>query len=113
MFSNAPSVIPMRLTNDNLWGYVDEAIYKYNVRFLEMAIVSPAWTNMVVYYVEGDYGHLLNEFVHRKQFRTVARGAPISFQLPWEDILRDLQKNVSDKDLLELPRTQTSLQYFL
>ena len=76
----------MRMTNDNLWGYVDDMIYKYDVRFLEMAIVSPAWTNMVVYYVEGDYGHLLNETVHRQQFRISVRGAPISFYLPWEDI---------------------------
>ena len=80
----------MRMTNDNFWGYADEVIYKHDVRFLEMAIVSPAWTNMVVFYVEGDYGHLLNERVHRQQFRILVRGAPISFKLPWEDILRDL-----------------------
>ena len=78
-----------------------------------MAIVSPAWTNMVVFYVEGDYGHLLNETVHRQQFRTMVRGAPISCQLPREDLLQYLQRNVTDKDLLDLPRSQESLQYFV
>ena len=37
----------------------------------------------------------------------------MSFLLPWEDVLRDLQRNVSDEDLLGIPRSKDSLQYFL
>ena len=76
----------MHLSNDNFWGYAPKDIYQFKVRFLEMAIISPAWTNMMVYYVEGDHGHLLDEEVHKQKFRTRVQGAPISFQLPWEDI---------------------------
>ena len=51
----------MSLCNDNLWGYSCEIIYKYRVRWLEAAIVSPCWTSFLVFYVEADGGHLLDE----------------------------------------------------
>ena len=53
----------MVLCNDNLWGYTTDLIAKYQVRWIEMAIVSPCWTSMLVYYVEEDRGHLMNEEV--------------------------------------------------
>ena len=68
---------------------------------------------MIVYYVEGDHGHLMGESLQQQQFRTKVRGAPISFHMPWEDILKDLQKNCLDKDLLEIPRPQECLKYIL
>ena len=55
-FRYSPHVLPMGLCNDNLWGYTTSIIYQYKVRWLEAAIVSPAWTSMLVYYVEGDGG---------------------------------------------------------
>jgi len=105
--------IPMSLCNDNFWGYTCDLIAKYQVRWIEAAIVSPCWTNMVVYYIEGDYGHLMNEELGQQRFRTVVRGSPISFLMPWEDILKDLQKNCLDDKLLELPRPQECLKYLL
>ena len=46
-FVHTPHVIPMGLCNDNLWGYVTDIIAKYQVRWLEAAIVSPCWTSML------------------------------------------------------------------
>ena len=103
----------MALCNDNLWGYTCNIIYKYQVRWIEAAIVSPCWTNLVVYYIEGDYGHLMNEELGQPRFRTAVRGSPISFHMPWEDILKDLQKNCQDHELLEIPRPQECLKYLL
>ena len=103
----------MQLSNNNFEGYVPKEIYQCKVRFLEMAIISPAWTNMMVYYIEGDHGHLMNEEVHKPKFRTRVQGAPISFQLPWEAILEDMQKNIDSADISHLPRSQESLKYFL
>ena len=60
-------------------------IYRYQVRWIETAIVSPIWTTMLVYYVEGDYGHLYGEEVGRQRFRTAVRGTCCSFHMPWED----------------------------
>ena len=51
----------MGLCNDNLWGYVTDIIYRHKVRWLEMAVVAPVWTSMMIFYVEGDGGHLFNE----------------------------------------------------
>ena len=43
----------MALCNDNFWGYASDIIYKYQVRWLEAAVVQPVWTTMLVCYVEG------------------------------------------------------------
>ena len=41
------------------------------------------------------------------------RGSCCSYQMPWEDILRDLERNCLDKGLLEIPRPQDCLKYLL
>ena len=114
MRSSAKRVVPMGLCNDNFWGYTTEVISMYQVRWLEAAIVSPCWTSMVVYYVEGDKGHLLNEELGQQRSRTLVRGAACSFHMPWEDILQDLAKNCGKKlDMLQIPRSQECLKYML
>ena len=74
-------VVPMGLCNDNLWGYTTDVISKYQVRWIETAIVSPCWTTMLVYYVEGDRGHLMGEEVGQQQFRTKVRSTSCSFHM--------------------------------
>ena len=103
----------MGLCNDNWWGYTTDVITKYRVRWLEAAIVSPCWTSMLVYYVEGDRGHLLNKELGKQQFRTLVRGSCCSFNMPWADILEDLKKNCLDQDLMEIPRPAEALKYML
>ena len=68
---------------------------------------------MIVYYVEGDSGHLMDEEIGKQQFRTVVRGSCCSYQMPWEDILEDLKNNCSDRNLSEIPRPQECLKYML
>ena len=51
----------MVLANDNFIGYTSDIITRYGVRWIEAAIVNPCWTNIMVYYVEGDHGHLMGE----------------------------------------------------
>ncbi len=48
--------------------------YRYQVRWIETAIVSPNWTTMLVFYVEGDSGHPYGEELGRQRFRTAVRG---------------------------------------
>ena len=81
------NIIAMCLANDNYWGYTTEIIYQYQVRWIEAAIVAPCWTTMVVYYVEGDGGHLMTEKMGQQQFRIVVRGTCVSYHMPWEDIM--------------------------
>ena len=109
-----PKDSPMVLCNDNFWGYTSEIIFKYQVRWLEAAIVSPVWTTMVVCYVEGDGGHLINEELQQQQFRTRVRGTAHSVHMPWEDILAELRENCMDQDILGvLPRRPECLKYIL
>ena len=66
---------------------------------------------MLVYYVEGDRGHLMNEVVGKQQQRTVARGGCMSFVMPWEDIVDAVRK--VDSEPLCVPHGEDTLRYFL
>ena len=74
--------IPMALANDNMWGYTSDIIARYKVRWIEMAAVLPMWTTMIVYYVEGHQGHVMNEEFGKQQWRTAVRGQCFSFVMP-------------------------------
>ena len=74
-------------------GYSGDIIYKYKVRWLDATIVSPCLTSFLAYYVEVDEGHLLNENLQDQKYRTRVRGSAVSYQMPWEDILRELRDN--------------------
>ena len=57
----------------------------------------------------------MGEHVNQQRFRTRVRGTAHSFEMPWEDIVRELRKQ-SDKAaalLEELPRKPEQLQYVL
>ena len=63
----------MALSNDNMWGYATDVIAKHKVRWIEMAAFY-LWTCIIVYYVEGDRGHVMNEVLGRAESRYAARG---------------------------------------
>ena len=67
--------IPMAIGNENLWGYTSDIVVKHKVTWLEAAIVSPCWNQMIVYYVEGDSGHLMHEATGAQKFCTTVRGS--------------------------------------
>ena len=73
------TVIPMGLANGNWWGYTTDILWRYQVRWIELAIASPCFTTMMVLYVEGDHGHLLNEITGKQQNRTVVKGSATTF----------------------------------
>ena len=98
----------MALANDNMWGYVPSIIMQYQVRWIEMTAVMPYWTCMIVYYVEGDHGHLMNEVVKQQQARTAVRGQAFSFIMPWEEIVKSLHHRVK-----AIPRDPECLKYML
>ncbi len=69
----------MGVCNDNLFGYKTGIIEKYRERWLEGAIVSPVYTSMLVFYVEGDLGHLMDEKLNEQRWRTMVRGSCVSY----------------------------------
>ena len=94
------------------WGFTAELIYKYQVRWIEMAAIMPLWTHMIVYYVEGNEGHVMNEITGELQWRTAVRGQCFSFVMPWGQMLREYSQRLSRDDWAQLPRGQDCLQYF-
>ncbi len=74
--------IAMGLANDNFWGYTILVLYKYQVPWVEAAIVTPIWSTMIVYYVESDGGQLMTELFRQQQARTVVRGSCFSYHMP-------------------------------
>ena len=105
--------VPMGLCNDNMWGYASSLITKWKVRWIEAAAVLPCWTSMVVYYVEEDWGHLMEETIAQPRHRTAVRGHCFSCIMPWEDVLDSLNAAMSDADLVSLPREEECLKYML
>ena len=66
---------------------------------------------MIVWHIEGDYGHTMREPIARKAFRTAVRGYCYSFIMPWEDIVRNLEEVMSDAELAALPWGPEHLRY--
>ena len=62
-----PRSIPMALGHDLLFGYTTELLTQHKVRWIEMAAVLPMWTHMIVYYVEGNAGHVMNQVVGKAE----------------------------------------------
>jgi hypothetical protein len=82
------------------------------VRWIEMAAIMPFWTTMIVYYVEGDEGHVMNEPAGAAKWRSKVRGACFSFVMPWKDIIKEFTfRHQQDPGLRELPRDGDILQY--
>ena len=104
---------PTGLCSDSFWGYSSALIAKYQVRWIEAAIVSPCLTTMLVYYVEGDCGHLMGEELGKQHLRTAVHGICCTFQMPWEDIIKCLERTRLDKDVVELPRLGEVMKYVL
>ena len=100
--------VPMALANDNMWGYISPLIVEYEVRWIEIAAVLPYWTCMIVYYVEGDRGHLMNEVTKQQRHRTAVRGHAFSFLMPWEEIVKSIHQKVKS-----IPRDPECLKYML
>ena len=101
----------MALGRDNYWGYSSDLIVRLRVRWIEMAAVLPMWTHMLVYYVEGHEGHMMNEVVGKQEWRCNVRGQCFSFVMPWAQIIREFQRRADEDAFLSLPRSQHTLQY--
>jgi hypothetical protein len=107
----------MAIANDNFHGYTSDLLTRWKVRWIEAAVAMPFWTVMLVYYVEGDKGHLMEEETMDQKRRTGARGNIVSYQLPWEAILGQLGRSshdcMEDEDLAHMPRDPDELARFV
>ena len=100
-----------RLGHDLLFGYTTELLTQHKVRWIEMAAVLPMWTHMIVYYVEGNAGHVMNQVVGKAEWRSNVKGQCFSFIMPWAQLIREFKTRMERDDLLSLPRGEHTLQY--
>eukprot|EP00973_Karenia_brevis_P049454 6861827-Karenia_brevis.AAC.1 len=49
---------------------------------------------------------------HQK-FGAAVRGSCVSSQMPWEEILEQINKHCGDRNVLDIPRLQDCLKYML
>ena len=99
----------MSLANDNFIGFGPHIIQKYNVKWIELAVASPVFTCMVVYYIEADRGHLLHEVIGEAQHGTVVRGNAYSFHMPWDTVYNQLNEAIEDRSCSTLPHFETTI----
>ena len=69
------------------------------MRWIEAAAACP----VIIYYVEGDRGHLSNAEEHRLERACAVRGNVYSFHIPWEEIVRSLGQLVEGENVELLP----------
>ena len=104
---------PCALTNDNVIGYTYKTILKYKVRWIEAAAAQPAWTTMMCFYIEGDRGHLMEEYMFEGSYMPVVRGNVFSYHMPWEKIMQSLDRSTSDEKLALLPHDPEHLAHMV
>ena len=80
----------MSLGNDHYYGHVDRFIVENKVTWLELATCSPIWTTLMVYHIDGSYGHTMNETLGCASGRTGIKGNLFSYPLAMEDMARSV-----------------------
>ena len=66
---------------------------------------------MIVYYVEGNEGHLMKETMFQQQWRSSVKGQCFSFIMPWAQMIREYNARLTEDDLADLPRGGNCLRY--
>ena len=108
--TEAECKIPRALANDNFYGFPEDTIVRYGVRWIELAAASPILNCIICYYVEGDRGHCMDEKVFQRKEGMNVRGNAYSFAMPWEAIAQKLSQVVEGKvDWDELPQNEDLL----
>ena len=95
--------VPEALCNDNLLGYCPAWMYEVRVRYIEAAAASPLFTALVTFYVEGDFGHVLSEPLHKADHGIAVRGNIASFAMPWEQMYGSMIEALASGNSCKLP----------
>ncbi|CAJ1386816.1 unnamed protein product, partial [Effrenium voratum] len=101
---------PVSLANDMWVGYSPERIFEEKMTALELICASPCVTTMVCMSMEARHRHAsapFDETAHMARHRYGFRGNPLTFPLPWEDLMRELQS--VGEEAAALPRAGVQL----
>ena len=96
--------------------YAPEELYlDGGMTVMEMICASPCITSMICFSMEVKYGNIFDSVGHMSRHRIGARGNATTFLLPWESILKELQRldedSATGSAITELPRSGEDLRY--
>ena len=94
VYATEPSLPPAGLSNDMMIYYAPSILYTENVSVMEMICASVCITSMISFTLEKKFrgSRSLDQKHNENKHRMAARGNATSFPLPWEDLLKQLQK---------------------
>ena len=103
---------PLSYANDMWTGYGLERIYEQKVTVIELVCAAPCLTSLVLMSMESKHRQeagnaIFDEKAHMARHRYGARGNVISFPLPMEDLLQQLQEHPAAEG--QLPRSGKQL----
>ncbi|CAE7904497.1 anks1b, partial [Symbiodinium necroappetens] len=90
---------PLSLCNDMWTGYSPARLHEQKVTVMEMICASPCITTLICMSMEARHrseGTTLDEKAQNASHRLGARGNALTFPLPWEDLLRNLQAHEAE-----------------
>ena len=90
---------PLSLCNDMWTGYAPKRLHEEKITIMEMICASPCVTTLICMSMEARFrseGTTLDEQAQLPRHRLGARGNALTFPLPWEDLLRQLQANKAE-----------------
>ena len=102
-------IVPAALGNDLWLGYLQDFIYRKQVRWIECACASAFWNSLVVFRVDGARDHLMEAPIGRADRKPMVRGHLLSFPLDWLSVMQQLQRVGVDRQLVSLPHTGSIL----
>lgn len=107
---------PLSYANDMFTGYGLEMIYEKKVTVIELVCASPCLTSMILMSMESKHKQeptcaVFDEKAHMARHRYGSRGNTLTFPLPVEDLLRQLQEQAAAPDQAAevLPRNGKAL----
>jgi len=110
----ANEIVPIGLSNDNWYGYVERFIYENEVTWMEKTCATPFWTGLMLMEIDVRRGatgarkrHMLHERLYSSEGRIAYKGQLFSAPMDWRNIVEQIQasdllaSNTGKRDLLK------------
>ena len=104
--------VPIALSNDNWYGYVEEWIYANEVTWMEKTCATPFWTGMMLFEISvrrdaagAKKKHLLHETLYSNQGRVAFKGQLFSAPMDWASMVEQLEAMEKEETLISIPVT--------
>ena len=105
-------IVPIALSNDNWYGYVERWIYENDVTWMEKTCATPYWTGLMLFEIDVRRGakgarkkHLMHDPLFSNEGRVAYKGQLFSAPMDWSSMMEQLQSMEKEETLISLPVT--------